>query len=204
MDFSFSAPERAFQESVRRLAQRNLAPAALRRAHDPRFPFEVARAMAEAGLIGLMLPEADGGGGGSLLQAVLALQEIALACPRSADVFQAGNFGAFRTLAEYATPAQKERFFAPLLKGQKIAAVAMTEPEAGSAVTDLKTRAEPDGAGYRLNGGKIFTTNAEEASLFLVYCRFSPGTNGIGSVLVEPGMEGFRLGTPSRYMNGES
>ncbi len=204
MDFSLCATDRAFQESVRGFARRNLAPGAVGRAHDPRFPFDVARAMAEAGLIGLMLPQADGGGGGSLLQAVVAMQEIALACPRSADVFQAGNFGAFRTLAEYATPAQKERFFAPLLKGEAIAAVAMTEPEAGSAVTELKTRAEPDGAGYRLNGGKIFTTNSEAAALFLVYCRFGAGTRGIGSVLVERGMEGFRLGVASRYMNGES
>ncbi len=203
MDFSLSESDRAFRESVRGFAARHLAAGALERAHDPRFPWDVARHMALAGLFGVMLPEADGGAGGSLFLAVLAMQEIALACPRSADVFQAGNFGAFRTLAEYATPAQKGRFFAPLLKGEKIAAVAMTEPDAGSAVTDLKTTATPDGTGYRLNGSKIFTTNTEDASVFLVYCRFGPGTAGIGSVLVEPGMQGFRLGNPSRYLNGE-
>ncbi len=203
MDFSLSESDRAFRESVRGFAARHLAAGALERAHDPRFPWDVARHMALAGLFGVMLPEADGGAGGSLFLAVLAMQEIALACPRSADVFQAGNFGAFRTLAEYATPAQKERFFAPLLKGEKIAAVAMTEPDAGSAVTDLKTTATPDGTGYRLNGSKIFTTNTEDASVFLVYCRFGPGVGGIGSVLVEPGMQGFRLGNPSRYLNGE-
>lgn len=204
MDFALSETDRAFQESVRRFAARHLAPGRHERAHDPRFPWDAARAMAEAGLFGLMLPEAEGGAGGSLFQAVLAIEEIALACPRSADVFQAGNFGAFRTLAEFATPAQKKRFCTPLLKGEKIAAVAITEPEAGSAVTDLKTTATPDGAGFRLNGGKIFTTNAEDAAIFLIYCRFGPGTGGIGSVLVERGMEGFRFGAPSHYMNGET
>ena len=204
MDFSLSESERAFQESVRSFAERHLAAGALERAHDPRFPWDVARAMAAAGLFGIMLGEADGGQGGSLFDAVLAMREIALVCPRSADVFQAGNFGAFRTLAEYATPVQRERFFAPLLSGEKIAAVAMTEAEAGSAVTDLKTACTADGNGWRLNGGKVFTTNTEDAALFLVYCRFAPGPDGIGSVLVERGMEGLRLGTPSRYMSGEN
>ena len=204
MDFSPTETERAFRESVRAFAERHLAEGALARAHDPRFPWDVAKLMAEAGLFGVMLPEADGGQGGTLLDAVLAMQEIALHCPRSADVFQAGNFGAFRTLAEYASPAQKERFFAPLLRGEMIAAVAMTEPEAGSAVTDLRTTATADGNSYRLNGSKIFTTNTEDASVFLVYCRFGPGLDGIGSVLVERGMEGFRLGAPTQYMNGES
>jgi hypothetical protein len=118
-------------------------------------------------------------------------------------VVQAGNFGAFRTFAEYATPWQKERYFGPLLRGEAIAAVGMTEPEAGSALTELTTRCTPDGAGYRLNGAKIFTTNSDEASVFVVYCRFGPGVGGIGSVLVERGAEGLALGPHTRYMNDE-
>jgi alkylation response protein AidB-like acyl-CoA dehydrogenase len=203
MDFELSEEQRAFQDSVRGFAEKHLAAGALARAHDPRFPWDLAKLMAEQGLFGLMLPEADGGGGGSLMDAVLAMEQIAYVCPRSADVFQAGNFGAFRTLAEYATQDQKARYFGPLLRGEKIAAVAMTEPDAGSALTDLKSACTPDGNGYRLNGGKVFTSNTEDADVFLVYCRFSPGTDGIGSVLVEKGQDGFRLGQPSRYMNGE-
>jgi alkylation response protein AidB-like acyl-CoA dehydrogenase len=131
--------------------------------------------MAEQGLFGIMLPEEDGGQGGTVFDAVLAMEQIALACPRSADVLQAGNFGAFRTLAEYASPAQKERFFQPLLAGTAVAAVGMSEPEAGSALTDLSTHCTPDGDGWRLNGQKVFTTNSAEASVFVVYCRFGPG-----------------------------
>lgn len=204
MDFRLTEEQRAFQDSVRRFAEANLAEGALARAHDERFPWDVAKRMAGAGLFGIMLPEADGGAGGTVFDAVLAMEQVALVCPRSADVLQAGNFGAFRTLAEYATPEQKARFFAPLLRGETIAAVAMTEPDAGSALTDLRTAATPDGDGWRLNGGKVFTSNTEDAGIFLVYCRFGPGTDGIGSVVVERGMEGFSLGQPSRYMNGET
>jgi alkylation response protein AidB-like acyl-CoA dehydrogenase len=204
VDFELTETQRAFQDSVRGFAERHLANDTLARAHNERFPWEVARAMAGAGLFGIMLPEADGGAGGTLLDAVLAMQEIAYVCPRSADVLQAGNFGAFRTFAEYATPEQKQRFFARLLQGEAIAAVAMTEPDAGSALTELKSACTPDGNGYRLNGGKVFTTNTEDAAVFLVYCRFAPGIDGIGSVLVERGMDGFRLGQPSHYMNGET
>jgi alkylation response protein AidB-like acyl-CoA dehydrogenase len=204
MDFRLTEEQRAFQDSVRRFAETHLAKGALERAHDERFPWDVAKLMAANGLFGIMLPEEDGGQGGTLFDAVLAMEQIAHVCPRSADVLQAGNFGAFRTFAEYATPAQKERFFAPLLRGETIAAVGMTEPDAGSALTDLKTSCTPDGNGFRLNGGKVFTSNTEDAGVFVVYCRFGPGVNGIGSVIVERGMEGFRLGPPSRYMNGET
>ena len=204
MNFDLTEPQRAFQSSVRTFAERHLAEGALARAHDERFPWEVAKAMAGAGLFGIMLPESQGGAGGSIMDAVLAMEQVAYVCPRSADVLQAGNFGAFRTLAEYATPQQRERYFARLLAGETIAAVSMTEPNAGSALTELTTACTADGDGWRLNGGKVFTSNTEDAGVFLVYCRFAPGTHGIGSVLVERGAEGFSFGPPSHYMNGET
>jgi alkylation response protein AidB-like acyl-CoA dehydrogenase len=204
MDFRLTEEQRTFQAAVRRFAADHLARDAVARAHDEGFPWEVARLMAGNGLFGIMLPEADGGQGGTLMDAVLAAEAVAEVCPRSADVLQAGNFGAIRTLAEYATPAQKERWLAPLLAGRAICAVGMTEPEAGSALTELRSACTPDGEGWRLNGGKVFTSNSDDAALFLVYCRFGPGTEGIGSVILEPGMEGFTLGERRRYLNGET
>jgi alkylation response protein AidB-like acyl-CoA dehydrogenase len=79
----------------------------------------------------------------------------------------------------------------------------MTEPEAGSAVTDLQTSATPDGEGYRINGSKIFTTHSKYAELMLVYVRFGPGIDGIGSVLVETRGQGVRSGKPSKFMSDE-
>jgi len=203
MDFSLTEEQSLFRESVRRFAERALAPAALARAHGEGFPWDVAKLMAQQGLQGITLREQDGGQGGSLMDAVIAIEEVALHCPRSADVIQAGNFGAIRTFAEYATAAQKARFLPKLLAGETVIAVGMSEPEAGSAVTDLQTTATPDGAGFRIDGTKVFTTNSPEAALFLVYARFGPGAEGIGSVLVERDSPGFSLGRPSRFVGGD-
>lgn len=203
MEFDLTQEQRIFQDSVRGIAERHLSEGALERAHNARYPFDVAKLFAEHGLIGVTIPESDGGHGGTLMDAVLAIEQVALVCPRSADVIQSGNFGPLRTFAEYATSAQKEKYFAKLLAGEEIIALGMTEPDAGSAVTDLSTSARPAGTGFRINGGKVFTSNSQEANLFLVYVRFGPGVDGIGSVLIERGTEGFTLGKPAKYMNGE-
>ncbi len=154
--------------------------------------------------MGISLRPEDGGQGGTLMDAVLAIEQVALVCPKSADVLQAGNFGAVRTLAEYASPDQKARWLPRLLRGEAVIGLGMTEADAGSAVTDLATRAEPDGDGFRLRGGKVFTSHSQEADLFLIYCRFGPGIDGIGSVLLERGAPGFSMGQPTTYLNGEA
>jgi alkylation response protein AidB-like acyl-CoA dehydrogenase len=203
MDFSLTEEQSLFQENVRRFAERSLAPGALARAHADGFPWDIARMMAEQGLMGITLAEADGGQGGSLMDAVLAIEEVARHCPRSADVIQAGNFGAIRTFAEYSNAQQKARWLPRLLAGEMVIALGMSEPEAGSAVTDLKTSATPDGDGFRINDTKVFTTNSPDAELFLVYVRFGPGVDGIGSVLIERGTPGFSFGRPTRFVGGD-
>jgi alkylation response protein AidB-like acyl-CoA dehydrogenase len=203
MDFQPSAEERAFADAVRRFAQAELAPGALARAHSAKYPWDAAQKIAKQGLMGIAFAEADGGAGGTLMDAVIAIHEVALACPRSGDIVQAGNFGPIRTFVEYASPAQKQRFLPDLLGGRKIMSLGMTEPDAGSAVTDLRTSATRDGSGYLINGSKIFSTHSPEAALFLVYVRFGPGVAGIGSVLLERDTPGFTIGKPSRFMNGE-
>jgi len=204
MDFNLTTEQAQFQESVRRFAERTLAADALKHAHAEGFPWDIARRMAEQGLLGITIPESDGGQGGSLMDAVIAIQEVAQVCPRSADVIQAGNFGPIRTFAEYATAEQKARYLPALLAGKMVIAVGMSEPEAGSAVTDLKTTATPNGDGFRIDGTKVFTSNSPDAGLFLVYVRFGPGVDGIGSVLVERGTPGFSFGRPTRFVGGDS
>src|SRR5919197_138154 len=105
MNFQFTEEQRLFAESIRSFARQNLEADALKRAHDPRFPFAVAQLLSRQGLMGITLPEEDGGQGGALMDAVIAIEQVAGVCPRSADVVQSGNFGAIRTFAEYATPA---------------------------------------------------------------------------------------------------
>ena len=203
MDFELDEESRAFADSVRRFAREKLAGGALQRAHQPGYPWDVARLLAAQGLLGIPFAEADGGMGGTLLQAVLAIQEVAAACPRSADIVQAGNFGPIRTFVEYASPEQKKRFLPDLLAGRALMSLGMTEPEAGSAVTDLKTTAVQEKDSFVVNGSKIFSTHSPEANLFLIYVRYGPGVGGIGSVLIERGTPGFTIGSPSSFMSGE-
>jgi alkylation response protein AidB-like acyl-CoA dehydrogenase len=203
MNFRMTPEQETFRESVKRFAEKHLAECARERAHAPGYPFDVAKLMAKQGLLGITIAEADGGQGGTLIDAVIAIETVASACPRSADVVQAGNFGPIRVLAEYGTKSQKERYLGRLLAGESVISVGMTEPEAGSAVTDLQTSATPDGQGYRINGSKIFTTHSQYAELMLVYVRFGPGIDGIGSVLVETQGQGVRFGKPSKFMSDE-
>jgi len=195
--------QQLFADSVRRFAENNLREGALKRAHDPRFPLDVARELAGLGLLGITIPQGDGGQGGTLMDAVIAIEQIAAVCPRSADVVQAGNFGPIRTFAEYASAEQKRRFMPDLLEGRKVISLGMTEPDAGSALTELRTTAREDGDSYIVNGTKVFSTHSPDADLFLVYVRFGPGVKGIGSVLLERGMPGFSIGQPSPFMSGE-
>jgi alkylation response protein AidB-like acyl-CoA dehydrogenase len=203
MNFELTEEQRMFQEAVRGFAERHLRAGALERAHRAEHPHDVGRLMADQGLMGITLPEADGGVGGTLLDAVIAIQEVARVCPRSADVIQAGNFGPIRVFAEYGTAAQKEKYLRPLLAGEQVICLGMTEPEAGSAVTDLQTTATADGTGYRINGTKVFNTHGPYADIYLVYVRYGPGVGGIGSVLVDRDAPGFRIGKTSRFLSGE-
>lgn len=203
MNFELSEEQQSFANSVRRFAQANLKDGALERAHDPHFPRKVAQVLAKQGLLGISFDPEDGGQGGTLFDSVIAIEQIAAVCPRSADVVQAGNFGPIRTFVEYATPEQKKRWLPDLLAGNTCISLGMSEPDAGSAVTELKTTATQDGGDYIINGSKVFGTHSSDAAIYLVYVRFGPGVGGIGSVIVERDTPGFTVGQPSAFMSGE-
>lgn len=190
-------------EMVRSFAQKTLAPGALERAHDPHYNWDIARQLGEMGLLGLTIPDELGGQGAQLGDAVAVIQEVAQHCPKSADILQAGNFGAIRTFAEFATEAQRDKYLPGLLSGQALVALGMSEPQAGSAATELTTSATEDGDDYIINGAKIWSTHSVDATLYLVYVRYGPGTRNIGSVLVERDTPGFTVGKPGDYMSGE-
>ncbi len=204
MDFRLSEQDQQFADAVRGFANRYLADGALQRAHAPGFPHDVARKMASQGLLGITIAESAGGVGGRLFDAILAIEEIAAVCPRSADVIQAGNFGAIRILAEFGSAQHKQKYLSKLLTGDAVIAIGMTEPEAGSAVTELATTARQVAGGYQINGSKVFTSHVTDADMILAYVRFGPGTAGIGSVLIERRAEGVSLGNPVQSLGGET
>ena len=160
--------------------------------------------MAAQGLLGITIPEQVGGQSGRLFDAILAIEEIAAVCPRSADVIQAGNFGAIRVFAEFGSDLHKQQHLSRLLTGDAVIAIGMTEPEAGSAVTELSTTATEEGDGYRINGSKVFTSHVMDADMILAYVRFGPGTDGIGSVLISRTADGVSTGDPVQNLGGET
>ena len=115
MNFTLTEEQNAFADAVGKFADKELRPGALARAHQSSYPWDVAQKLSEQGLLGITFSEKDGGQGGSLMDAVIAIQEVALRCPKSADVIQAGNFGAIRTFVEYASDTQKDKYLADLL-----------------------------------------------------------------------------------------
>ncbi|MFN3164957.1 MAG: acyl-CoA dehydrogenase family protein, partial [Pseudohongiellaceae bacterium] len=188
MDFSLSDEQRALQDSVRQFARRELPDIARAiEASDEPPDLALRQRYAELGYLGVNLDSRYGGGGLSHFDAVLVLEEIASISIAVAFPIFESCFGPCLAVAHYGSEQLKQQVLPKVCSGEMILAVAMSEPEAGSALTDLKTRAEVQGDEVVLNGNKRWCSGAGHSEAYLVYCRFSddPGARGIGAVLVE-------------------
>ena len=201
MDFQLTEEQRILKESVRKLAERHFAEKAF--TWEDEYPWENAKILADNGLMGVRIPVEDGGQGGTLMDAVIAIMEIAKVCPQTADVFQAGNFGAIQQIAFLGNGFLKKEVLPKLLRGETIITPAMSEPNAGSAVTDLRTTARSDGDEVVINGSKVFNSNGDHAGYFCVWCRFGKGVESSGAVVVPDTAPGFSRGKVEQHMSGE-
>jgi alkylation response protein AidB-like acyl-CoA dehydrogenase len=164
------------------------------------------RVLAAHGYAGITIPEADGGQGGKLLDAVLVIEAMARQSAVAGDCVQALNFGAIQQLAHLGSPEIRQRFLSRCLRGEAVVTIAMTEPEAGSAVTDLRSRGRVEGDQVVVTGQKLFTTNAEYADYFVVWVNFgatSHTARTAGAVVVERDTPGFSIDTSHRFMSGD-
>lgn len=166
------------------------------------FPPIERRRLAEVGYLGMALPEAYGGGGASLLDALLVIEELAKRSLTAAFQVFEGNTGAARVIDLFGTADAKKRFLPPIAEGQVTMAVSISEPDAGSAATDLATTAIRDGDGYVLNGVKRWCSGAGHAEQYLVYVKLEdmPGSKGIGAIVVNRDSPGLTYGPPERLM----
>jgi alkylation response protein AidB-like acyl-CoA dehydrogenase len=203
MDFQLSEYQADLVAATRELARRQFGPTAYTREDDGVLPREYLTFLAEQGLAGITIPVDDGGQGGKLLDAVLVIETIAQVCPIGGDCVQALNFGAIQQVAKNGSPEQKARHLAPGLRGERLFSIGMTEPEAGSAVTDLRTRARIQDGQVILDGQKIFTTNAASADAFVIWCRFGESSRTSGAVIVERDAPGLTVDSSNRFMSGE-
>jgi alkylation response protein AidB-like acyl-CoA dehydrogenase len=160
------------------------------------------RKAAELGFLGILIPEAYGGAGQDHLAFALLIEAIAHACGSTAVIIDVHTSVGTEPLARYGTEEQKRRYLPALAKGDKLAAFALTEPEAGSDAAALRTTARRVDGGYVLNGEKLFITNAGPADLYLVMAAKQPGEGptGVSAFLVEKGTAGFSIGTPFKKM----
>jgi alkylation response protein AidB-like acyl-CoA dehydrogenase len=195
VDFELTAEQAALRARARALADERFAERAARWDEREEYPWDNVKDLVEAGFMGMTIPREYGGADRPLLDVVLVIEEIARACGVTARIVVEGNLGVVGALRAYGTEAQKRRYFPWVLEGEK-PAIAITEPEAGSAATDLTTRAEETAGGFLLTGHKRYITGAGTSRLYLVFARFGdrPGDEGIGGLLVERDTPGFRIG----------
>ena len=185
------------QETVARFAAAELPKIAsfCEEHHEP-VPRETVKLYADMGYLGLNLPEEYGGGGQSHLDAVIVLEELAkISAAVAFPVFEA-CFGPILAISHFAPEELRLRVIPRVCAGESIVAVAMSEPEAGSALTDLSTHAQLDGDHYVLNGAKRWCSGGGHSDRYVVYCKLSdaPGAKGIGALLVDKDSEGFSFG----------
>lgn len=183
------------REQARRFAEREIAPHAHAWEEAGEFPRELYRRMAEVGLLGVGYPEELGGSGGDVSHVVAAQEEMILHGRSVGTVVGLGSHGiALPPILHWGSDEQKQRFIPPVMRGEKIAALAITEPGAGSDVANLSTRAVRDGDHYVLNGAKTFITSGTRADLVTVAVRTGgPGHGGLSLIVVERGIPGFSV-----------
>jgi alkylation response protein AidB-like acyl-CoA dehydrogenase len=205
VDFQLTPEQRDLQQLVRTIAQQELKPLADRWDRTHEFPWDSMRALAKAGVLGLTIPERYGGIGASWFEAVLAIDEVARACYQTAMAVL-GELGVqTQALVHYGSDAHKERYLPAVARGELICAICMTEPDAGSDVGAIVTRASVVPDGYIVNGSKVLISRADVAGLFLTFVRFDeiPGSRGVGAVLIDAGTPGLEIGPGEETLGGE-
>lgn len=205
MDFQLNEEQKALKQAAYQFAKKKLEPNAFTW-EEKGWPWENAKMLSATGYLGMTLPEEYGGGGMPLINGIIVMEEITKVCPHSADIVQAANFGPIRAIALLAGDTIKRKVLPAVISGKHTISLGMTEPDAGSALTDLRTRAilDREGKDYILNGSKMFTGHSDVSTFFVVYTRFGEGnrTQDIGSIVVEKGTSGFTQGKVETYMSG--
>ncbi len=195
MDFDLTDSQREIRQKAREIAESKIAPKAAHWDKTEEYPWENARILADAGFMGMNIPGEFGGPERPLIEAVLVVEEMARVCGITGRIVVDSNMGVVGAIIKYGTEEQKKKYLPMVLAGDK-PAIVITEPEAGSAATDMTTRAVLDGGEYILNGKKKWITGAGVSHINLVFARVVHGGDeqGIGALIVELGAEGFRIG----------
>lgn len=196
MDFELDDEHRMFRDTMRTFVDREIRPVAREWEQSGRYPTEIVATMGELGLFGLTIPESYGGLGADLVTLAIAFEEIARGWMGVAGILGSHSL-ACKMIADHGTDEQKQRFLPDLATGKRRTCIALTEPDAGSDLQSITTRAVRDGDEYVLNGTKMWITNARFADPMPVLCKtdasIEPRHRGMSVILVEAGTPGLEV-----------
>lgn len=192
--FHLTEDQERLKARARAFARDVVAPHVAEMDRTNNYPWPVVKAMAEEGFMGLTIDAKYGGGGRPLIDAILVVEELAKVCGTVARICVDANTAVQKAISEYGTEEQRARFLPGIVAGDK-PAIAITEPEIGSAATSITTTAVKSGDYYVLNGEKRWITGAGVTNLYLIFARFEQkaGAGSIGGVLVEGSTPGLSV-----------
>ena len=194
MDFGLSDEQEQLREEVRRFAENEIKPVATEYDVEEKYPHDVMDAAAEMGLIAPHIPVEYGGIGYNSVESAILTEELFAADPGIGLCISSAGFGA-EALIEFGTEDQKERILPEVAAGDAVMGSAISEPQAGSDVTAVETRAEKDGDEWVINGNKMWITNGTVGDYFVILCETDPEVedrySGYSQILVESDRDGF-------------
>jgi alkylation response protein AidB-like acyl-CoA dehydrogenase len=195
LNFSFSPEHEAVRDTVRRLCREELAPLVEEAEENEHFPKHVFKRWGELGLLGVRYPAADGGSDMDKVSDCIVREELSYMSQAFATSWSAQTHLSIWPIWKIGTQDQKERFFKPALAGEKIAGFALSEPDGGSNIRAMKTKAEKVDGGWKLSGSKLYITNAPIADFLMVAARTSPDLkpDAISLFIVELPHKGFDI-----------
>jgi len=195
MDYLLSDEQKMIKELAHRIAEEKIRPVAAKYDQTEEYPWDIIKIIAESDLFGLFIPEEYGGLGVNVFNLCLATEELSRACGGIAVCYAASALGTF-PIVLFGNDEQKKKYLPDLAKGKKVAAFGITEPEAGSDASAIKTVARKEGDHYILNGLKHFITNGGDAETYVVIAMTnkSKGARGASAFIVEKGTPGFTFG----------
>ena len=190
------------RDTARSYAREHIAPHAAQWDREATFPAEALAGLAELGFYGMLVPEQHGGCDIGYVAAALVLEEIGVADAACSTIVSVTNSVGCMPLLQYGTAQQQRDFLSPLARGEKLAAFCLTEPQAGSDASGLRTRAERQGDSYVLNGTKQFITSGKNADLAIVFAVTDPtaGKRGISAFVVPTDTPGYRVASVEAKM----
>src|SRR5881398_3607283 len=190
MDFELTQDQHEIQGLTREFARAEIDPHAAAWDRDHEFPRELLGKLAELGLMGVCIPDEYGGAGADFLSYILVLEELSRADAGVGVTVAVHTSAVTLPILTFGTEEQRARFVPPLARGDAIGAFALTESESGSDAGSLRTRADTDGAGWRVTGSKQWITNGGFGGTIVLFARTDPdvpGAGGVSAFLVDGG-----------------